>query len=571
MVTAPFIDEEGEIQRPRSVTMSTETLIDNSSKDSKLTTRTKAKRQFDGQHVEPEICAETSVSDKPPPAALMIPNLENSPRRVRRSSVGVAPANVPAVTAGPTQPTTTEPVTTIPDTTKSAKQPQSQGKSSTASKIPTKTDLSSSAPSLRTRERRGVSDPHLLPTSSTTASKPMPATSTSTVASSTKSPRTSIKSPPAFLESSLDDFEHIDDSSCIPSQDRLLKRAGEFQKELRRSQEELARVSSRVSPGIDKKSRREQIKESARRGQLFSDIDRSLHTKSLSFADLVEDASKKRIDEEETPSSAHFRQRKHSVDVPAEKPMTVEKFSPKLKSCEELNGNRKSTTLLPPPGKLKTTPSGTELITRITRRTHPEEVSEGTTGVKQVIKPKRSKMILEQDIKSGDGIYDTNGCHMTSTITVDNPSVKKKMKKMKGLSNMKKASSTILGPVPSSSSTPGTSSSFFGRLLRKSSQQHLMIRDGQENRHESETGRSDSDVKTASTKQFSKSMGDLRAEDLEEDDEDETEDDGQGMMVTDTKFERMKPAPSSGRNRNDTSWEYSMQCNCVNGLNTSLR
>jgi hypothetical protein len=295
-------------------------------------------------------------------------------------------------------------------------------------------------------------------------------------------------------------------------------------------------------------------------------MERSLVGKSLSFADLQDQNDRK---SKETSTLQSQPSRKHSVDLPT---TTAEKVNngavAKMRgmSVEHLNGKSVKSSQVPPPGRIKTTPSGTELTTRITRRTHPEEVTQGTRGVKEVIKPKRSKMVLEQDIKSGDGINDTDGCHMTSTITVDNPAVKKNIKKLKGLNDTKKCSPTTLNPLTSSATaTP----SFFGRLLRRnSSQQHLIMPDGQENDRESKEGDNKSFCSPSSSgKQFSKSMGDLRVDE----EEDETEDDGQGVMITDTKFERLKPNPASGRNRNDTSWEYSMECNCVNGLNTKVR
>ena len=63
-------------------------------------------------------------------------------------------------------------------------------------------------------------------------------------------------------------------------------------------------------------------------------------------------------------------------------------------------------------------------------------------------------------------------------------------------------------------------------------------------------------------------MGDLRAPDEEEDEE---ETGNQGVMLTETKFERLVPNPATGRSNQQTSWEYSLECKCINGLNTSVK
>lgn len=513
MVTDAYKDDSGSIVKPKGVTMHTETLIDNMGKDSKVTTRSKAQRQFAGQVQEPEITAETTISDEPPILQIE-PRRLGFPRRATTLALSQPPPSIPQEKED--KPEKQDGSEVHAESPAEKKRP--------SSRIPRVTPVPTPTPATIDRKKRMKSDPGKISVKSSGIGSVESTSAMSTPLKSTS--RTSIKSPAAFMESSLDHLDDLDIgipdvlSPNILSTDISSRDPG--------SRADSGLLTSPLSPS-DRKSRRERIIESARKGQLFSDVNKALYGKSLSFADLNGDG----------PGS---RTRKSSVDAQAmpSVPNTdaLQKHHPKLKSSNDLD---KVLPILP---SLVGSKSGTELVTKITRRTHPSEIVD-VNGSK-ILRPKRSKMVLEQDIKTGDGTYDTTGCHMLNKITVDNPSVKKKSK----------------NPFGSFS---------LAKLKRKSSHQQLAIESDEQ---EKENGSKDNRKKGERTpsgkndRPFSKSMGDLRAPEAEEE---EDEEENQGVMLTETKFERLVPNPATGRSNHQTSWEYSLECKCVNGLNTSVK
>lgn len=508
MVTDAYKDDSGSIVKPKGVTMHSETLIDNMGKDSKVTTRSKAQRQFGGQVQEPEITAETTICDQPP-------ILQIEPRRLGfpRRSQTLALVEAPTCTHGKE---TADKVQKGQD----AGAPQAE-KKRLSSRIPRSFPHPTASPQVMDRKKRMKSDPGKISVKSSGIGSADSTTAMSTPLKSTS--RTSIKSPPAFMESSLDNLDDLDIGIPDVLSPNIL--STDISSRDPESRADSGLLTSPLNP-TDRKSRRERIIESARKGQLFSDVNKALYGKSLSFADL-------------NGQSTGTRVRKSSMDqqsVPtAPKSEGLQKHQPKLKSSNDLD---KVMPILP---SLTGSKSGTELVTKITRRTHPAEIVD-VNGCK-TLRPKRSKMVLEQDIKTGDGTYDTTGCHMLNKITVDNPSVKKKSKNPFGAFSLAK-------------------------LKRKSSTPQLAIGsdDQKENESEEDKKKGKNVPGRKSSRDFSKSMGDLHVPDDEDDDAE-----NQGVMLTETKFERLVPNPGRGTSNHQTSWEYSLECKCVNGLNTSVK
>jgi len=44
-----------------------------------------------------------------------------------------------------------------------------------------------------------------------------------------------------------------------------------------------------------------------------------------------------------------------------------------------------------------------------------------------------------------------------------------------------------------------------------------------------------------------------------------------GEILTETSFQRFKTPRRGSNGCEETSWKYSMECNCVNGSNTTVR
>lgn len=448
MVTEPFKSDDGRIRKPKSVSICSEAIIDNSGRESQVHTKSSASRLFENCVKEPTITSETHLCDTPP--LMQLPN----------------------------PPSADHPQTTHPPITHR----------SASSTIDRKSRMSDPFHDPRMTESRGEKKSSMRGKSSTH--------------SSMRSPEREI------LESSLDQM--------MPPEIKV-------QPEYQSPPDPI--ITSPLST-LDKRARREKIKRSAKDGRLFSDVDLASFPKPQEESQELErqqqttqvkrpDTSDKFSTPEtrpQDPVSGYHPVKRSTSAIPQTRAKTatphqhqppapiqdLATFYPPLFTGAKVSEIlRKSGETKIPVAKAP----GTELVTRLTKTTHPES-EKGKTG--------KSKMVLEQNLKSGDGVYDTKGCRMINRITVDNPPVAKKK--------------------------PG----FLTRILRK---------DG-------------------SYKKRSQSLGDLdkAAEELNGKD---PQVGGEGLMATKTKFERLKAPPGSGRD--DTTWEYSLECNCVNGLNTSVR
>lgn len=292
----------------------------------------------------------------------------------------------------------------------------------------------------------------------------------------------------------------------------------------------------------------------------------------LKSADLTGEPSVSLSDEKSASSDDLLRADHSSLNGSNTKRLAGDAALPVPKTAPEVVAQ--SQPQLPVPVASK---SGTEIVTRITRTTHPERVTTDESGHVTLVKQKRSKVMLEQELQSGDGIYDTSGCRINANVTIDGPTVETVPADAKQKPNVVirelKDDGSFKTPSQSMDQLDGVDKSSHSKARRGS--------DSAEAGGGSKRRRTKSEVK-----ENSRSMDNLLGKVLKPLKGDKRRSsttssvdigalDGvkrrpaNGEMLTDTKFERFKPTVR-GR-EGETSWEYSMECNCVNGVNATVR
>ena len=173
---------------------------------------------------------------------------------------------------------------------------------------------------------------------------------------------------------------------------------------------------------------------------------------------------------------------------------------------------------------------GTEIVTRIIKTIHPAEYDKDVKGKVRKKKSSKSKVTLEQELQSGDGVRGKDGCKISSSIIFESP-LKSRSFSTSNLSN-KDVIIKELDDVDDEVEKDTPEDAPMNRLRSSPSYDSL--------------------VKPRSSRHIYTQPN--------------------GEMITTTKFERYQPmSPGKERAREETVWEYSMECNCINGLNTSVR
>ncbi|XP_053204380.1 uncharacterized protein LOC128388935 [Panonychus citri] len=210
----------------------------------------------------------------------------------------------------------------------------------------------------------------------------------------------------------------------------------------------------------------------------------------------------------------------------------------------------------------------TEITTSITKTKIPQETESDGMGGIRIKRPAMSRLVLEQQLQSTDrgkvgmgeiegggrrigdregregvnpsmGVGD--GCTISSSITLESPYEYKKRQKENANQKMVSMKDLTFGKKENESIGMKSANSMDSIPKKRTKSCHSYTLGGS-----------------------TPGIGSIGRQGEED------EDGRGGEVITTSKFERHK-SPQDSRGREKTTWEYSMECNCVNGVNTSLR
>lgn len=485
MSTDPFRDENDEIAKLKSVTMTSETIISGKGANKKVETRSRASRAFDNKAIyEPDIQSETILSDSPP-----------IQRKVPRSQYEEKKPY--------------EDHEALPDTTSDQENNKYFTKRSTLEQLLRETNLGKNDNHNDYEDQQSASEKIRIPKQTSTT----PSSPTRSRHPSTNEWTKNFHHPIQQLIDNGQISMPLRTSYSTPKLDQHSQEASNlYFRSPNRSESMDTRFLASKNGSSNIESSHHHRKPLAEPASFTS----PQPTESIDSGLKLDDSGE--LDMKQVESSPSARE----IEVPL---------------MEELKNDHNDGRNLDSKYNSK---GETEIITSLTKTTSPNVYGSylGLNKNARSRRPPTSKLVLEQQLRSGDAINGPDGCKIFSNLTLERANFRAAKKCMQSMKDLRIANGQEDGEEENTCPI---------NLKRCGSVDAL--------------NKSNSQFPSKSSQIYSQRFQGSKAE-ITNGQADE--------IITTSKFEKHKSPPGRG-GPPTTTWKYSMECNCINGVNTSLR